>query len=325
MHGHSPDGVVPTITVVVPAYNRAKMLPRALEGIHAQFPVRATEVLVIDDASTDGSAEVAEALGATVLRMEANGGPALARDRGLATARGEWCALLDSDDRWAPSHLTTLLAAADPDTGLVASSGIAVVAGRPYVTGNPFSRPVRLQGASSVLRPENVVTTSACMVRTGVARRVGGFGRERLAEDLDLWMRILSDASGVLVPDITVRYGTHGSQTSQDAAMQETARRVVDRHPEITVAARRALATTARWDRFRAELRARRLADAARSAATLAAPPAMRDLPALLYHRRSRRTRWADRLDELAWLLEPDELAVATHLASRRRPLRPRR
>lgn len=296
-------------------------MPRALESIHAQFPVRATEVLVVDDASTDGSAEVAEASGATVLRMEANGGPALARDRALAAAKGEWCALLDSDDRWAPSHLTTLLAAADPGTGLVASSGIAVVAGRPCVTGNPFPNPVRLRGASSVLRPENVVTTSACMVRTAVARRVGGFGRERLAEDLDLWMRIVSDAPGVLLPDITVRYGTHGSQTSQDTAMQDTARRVVDRHPEVTVAARRALATTARWDSFRADLRARRLSDAASDAAALAAPPALIDLATLLRHRRSRRTRWADRLGELGSLLEPDEMAVATHLASRRRLL----
>lgn len=100
-------------SVIVPAYNAENTLQQAVGSALQQTGIR-LEVLVIDDASTDGTAAVAEALAARdprvrLLRQPMNRGPAAARNRGLVDALGTWVALLDADDEFAPGRLATLL------------------------------------------------------------------------------------------------------------------------------------------------------------------------------------------------------------------------
>src|SRR5919108_5973128 len=83
------------------------MRRRALAGVFAQKPPPA-EIVVVDDASTDGTAAVAEEMGARVVRHEENLGEGAARNSGIAAATQPWLALLDSDDEWLPHHLETL-------------------------------------------------------------------------------------------------------------------------------------------------------------------------------------------------------------------------
>lgn len=91
------------ISVVVPAYQAATSLADALGSVRAQ--TRAPrEILVIDDGSLDGTADVARALGATVI-SQTNSGVAAARNAGIRAAREPWIALLDADDRWLPGKL----------------------------------------------------------------------------------------------------------------------------------------------------------------------------------------------------------------------------
>ena len=105
------------VSVVVAAYNVADLIGRALESVRAQT-FDDWEVLVVDDASTDGTsyavASVAE-IDARIrlLRQEKNQGPAVARNRGIAEARGDWIAVLDADDAWRPDRLERLLAVAE--------------------------------------------------------------------------------------------------------------------------------------------------------------------------------------------------------------------
>jgi glycosyltransferase involved in cell wall biosynthesis len=286
--------------------------------VAAQRPRGPEEVLVVDDASTDESGAVAATMGAKVLRLPFNGGPGAARDRGINAAMSTWCAFLDSDDLWSPYHLKRLRQVAGDDLGLIASSAIEVNSRDIRVVGNPFRRPVILHSAREVLRPENVVVTSACMVRTSLAREVGGFGTGRLAEDLDLWMRVLERGNGLLLPDITVRVIHHAGQTSSDPAMWSTAGKIVRDFPGLSSSASRKVRTTNAWDGARRALKTGSYDDALRWALPLYRPTALVPLVELLYRRRQRRRRWTARLDEVGNLYSPEELAAALRLSERR-------
>lgn len=99
------------VSVVIPAYNRAHYIVETLDSVGAQTrPPR--EVIVVDDGSTDDTAEVARSWGATVIRRP-NGGIGAARNAGIDAAAGEWIALLDADDLWVPDKLEWVARAVD--------------------------------------------------------------------------------------------------------------------------------------------------------------------------------------------------------------------
>ena len=102
------------ISAVIPAFNRRHYLPRAIDSALAQT-VRVDEILVVDDGSTDGSADFVESRYGNRVRVvrQANSGVAGARRRGIREARGEWIAFLDSDDEWLPDRNGELLKAAE--------------------------------------------------------------------------------------------------------------------------------------------------------------------------------------------------------------------
>ena len=100
-----------TISAVIPAYNRGALIGRAIESVLAQSRPP-EEIIVVDDGSTDDTAERVRAFGDRVRYVfQPNGGGAAARNRGVEEARGEWIAFLDSDDTWLPEHLRLMEAA----------------------------------------------------------------------------------------------------------------------------------------------------------------------------------------------------------------------
>jgi len=114
----------PTVTVVIPTYNRRPLLSAAIDSALAQAGV-AVDVVVVDDGSTDGTVDWLQQAYAgqqvQVLRNTGGKGPAGGRNTGLRTARGELVALLDSDDRFLPGHLAQAAQtfARWPELGLV--------------------------------------------------------------------------------------------------------------------------------------------------------------------------------------------------------------
>ena len=100
-----PSQSAPGITVVIPAHNAGEHLGRALESVLAQTRP-ADEILVVDDGSTDNTAEVARSYGSAVTYLyQDQRGAGAARNRGIEAATGDWVAFLDADDEWLPEKL----------------------------------------------------------------------------------------------------------------------------------------------------------------------------------------------------------------------------
>ena len=95
------------VSVVIPAYNAAQTLNRAIDSVLNQS-VPVAEVIVINDGSTDGTAGIAREYGSAVRYFhQDNAGAAVARNRGVSEARGEWIAFLDADDEWLPNFIAS--------------------------------------------------------------------------------------------------------------------------------------------------------------------------------------------------------------------------
>ncbi len=110
-----------TISAIMPVYNGAATVAKALDSALSQTQPP-EEIVVVDDGSTDATAEIVARFGPPVRCVrQANAGPAAARNRGIAEARGQWVAFLDSDDLWYPTKLQRQreLIAAAPDLGVV--------------------------------------------------------------------------------------------------------------------------------------------------------------------------------------------------------------
>ncbi len=184
----------PRVSVVIPAYNRADLLCRAIASVVAQ-DFSDFELLVIDDASTEDLRAVVERFGDPRLRcvrQPQNGGVATARNRGIVEARAPLVAFLDSDDEWLPGKLSVQVAAMDdapPRVGLIHTGLIEKGSDG---TDTVFEPPASDNVWSGILH-SNIVHygTSSVMIRRDVIDTTGGFDETLPAiEDWDLWIRI---------------------------------------------------------------------------------------------------------------------------------------
>lgn len=188
------SGNAPLVSVILPTYNRAATLDRAISSVLAQSYGN-FELLVIDDGSSDATPAVVGQHSdnrVRYLRQDRNRGVAAARNRGLHGARGDLIAFLDSDDAWMPAKLERQVAQmgrAPAHIGLL-YSGLCIrhPSGR-VETWTPTARGHVL---AEILR-HNVVHfgTSSTMIRAEVAETVGGFDTTMPAnEDHDYWTRV---------------------------------------------------------------------------------------------------------------------------------------
>jgi hypothetical protein len=195
-----PTGAsAPLVAVIMPAYNAASTIAESIASVVAQSYVN-WELIVIDDGSTDETAQVVTGLGleasARLVRQE-NAGIGVARARGIGLARGELVAFLDSDDVWEPSILEREVAAmVEGGHDVVFSRGYLL--GRPteiteWVPTGPFSGPEMFR----LLYEGNRIPVSTVLARTRAIGRAGGSqGTPGLmGEDYDLWLRMANTGS----------------------------------------------------------------------------------------------------------------------------------
>ena len=289
------------VSVVIPAFNRPEMTARAVRSALAQRPLPPDEVIVVDDHSADQTGAAARAAGATVIRHPENRGEGPARNTGLAAARNEWVATLDSDDEWLPSHLDALWRHRDGHV-LVGTTALAC---RPDETtgslwGLERDHPLEVATPGELLARDNVFVASGVMVRRDVALAAGGFraGMKRCA-DLDLWLRVLEHGPGIASPAVTLRYHLHDEQVSDDRAAMWSAHRAVARsyadRSWCSPAVLRRTDGMLEWDRLRKELGEGRRRAALRGLAGLARDPLKAIGAARVVSARRRLRRRSDR------------------------------
>ena len=184
------------ISAVIPSYNAAHLLPRALESVFRQS--MPCEAVVVDDGSTDHTSEVirdfrsrfGEAHDRLHHVRQDNAGPSVARNRGAELARGDWVAFLDADDYWYRDKLRTQWRATRTYPGAAAYfSGVDVedINGARYRRLPPYSGLITW----SQMLLENLVPSPTPLIRKEVFQTVGGFDESRrFAEDWDLWLRV---------------------------------------------------------------------------------------------------------------------------------------
>lgn len=200
-----------SISVVIPAYNAAQFLPRSLASVYSQT-LPAAEVIVVDDGSTDDSAAIARSFGATVVSKK-NGGLSSARNAGILAASGEWIALLDADDRWAPDKLRVQAERIKENTVLV-YTGIQVFDDSGVLRTCPAADPSHARRA---LRYENSITPSSVLAKREALLADGGFREElRACEDWDMWFRLQRWGAFEAVPDALTDYYVYPSSMSTD-------------------------------------------------------------------------------------------------------------
>jgi hypothetical protein len=217
--------MTPPVTVLMPVRNGLPWLREALESLASQT-MGDFELLVLEDGSTDGTAEFLAAWSDHRLRVIPTRGigMAAALNLGLDAARAPLVARHDADDVSAPHRLEAQVAylASRPDVGVVATAADYIDAhGR--AIDNDWVRTVRIQH-DAALTPEQVaalmpltccVTHGSIMARAEVLRAAGGYQRGIWpVEDYDLWLRLLPETALAKLPERLYRYRIHDAQLS---------------------------------------------------------------------------------------------------------------
>ena len=222
----------PLVTAVVPTLNAADTIDRALASIAAQtYP--AIETIVVDDGSQDGTRAIVAGwtdCGVTLVSDPGGslaGGPAAARNRGIAAASGQYVAFLDADDAWRPEKTERQVASmqAEADVTLCVTDGRFIEPDgrlqRHIYTGTP---PVAGREAWRTLIRYSFVHTSCMMADRATLDRLGGFDPSlTVGEDQDMWIRLARAGTvAVLEDDLVDVYVTPQSYMARHAGHAAT-------------------------------------------------------------------------------------------------------
>lgn len=187
----------PLVSVILPVYNGEAFVAEAVATI-VQQAYQPLEILVIDDGSTDNTAAIIQALGAAVHYIyRPNGGPAAARNTGLALAQGEFIAFLDADDLWTDNSLTVQLAclAAHPTAG-IALGRLQVLQQQIDATGITAFQPWST--------PRHLLILQCALVRRTVFDRLGYFDESYFCtDDIDWFLRAREAGISIVTHPVT--------------------------------------------------------------------------------------------------------------------------
>ena len=204
-------------SVVIPVYDRKTIVRRAIQSVLKQT-YSAREIFVVDDGSTDGTAEEVESEFSeiTVLR-QSHSGVSTARNRGIAASGADWVAFLDSDDEWLPEKLEQQAKWIEnhPDYLLCHCDEIWI---RNGVRVNPRFRHAKSGGwIFSNCLPLCVISPSAVVIHRKLFSDIGVFDEQLpVCEDYDLWLRITQKYPvGYLDKKLLIKYGGHEDQLSR--------------------------------------------------------------------------------------------------------------
>ena len=225
----------PRVSVVIPTRNRLPLLERTLVSVLGQEDV-ALAVVVVDEASTDGTADALASVAdprISIVRHPEPRGVAAARNAGLERVEAEWVAFVDDDDLWAPQKLASQLEALAASPGCEWSCTGAIV----------VDENLRIVGSEAVPAADGLVDRilaynaipgggSSVVARTEAVRALGGFDPElRVVADWDLWIRLALQSPLAAVDRPLVGYLRHaGSMSRELDAIRHELERVAAKH-----------------------------------------------------------------------------------------------
>lgn len=204
----------PEVSVVIPVFNRQSLVAQAIASVQRQ-DVDA-EILVVDDGSTDASAEVIAGIAAdddrVILLRGPNRGPAAARNRAIARAKGEYLTFVDSDDLCPPGRIMRQIDKLRDRPDVVAVVGAILGFDALDAAGHPVPDPAHA--------PHHNAALHTATFRTETFRQFGPLDETmRYAEDVDFFLRLLeADARLLLEADVASHYRFHDENMVADVA-----------------------------------------------------------------------------------------------------------
>ena len=213
----------PQVSVIIPTYNRARIIKEAVDSVLAQ-DFKDFELIVVDDGSTDNTSSVLAPYGDDIrIHFQENKGVSAARNRGIAEASGQFIAFLDSDDLWLPQKLTTQVEFFNqtPDALICQTEEVWI---RNGIRVNPKKRHKKPSGM--IFEPSLalcLVSPSAVMIRRELLDSAGGFDETLpVCEDYDLWLRISSRFPVYLIEiPLIIKRGGHDDQLSKGSGLDK--------------------------------------------------------------------------------------------------------
>ena len=211
----------PFFTVVIPTYNCADYLKRALNSVFSQT-YQNFEVIVVDNSSTDPTEDVLNSFDdkrLTVIKVNNNGIIAHSRNKGINNAKGDWIAFLDSDDVWKPEKLEKVKDAINHNPEVV-----LICHDEQYVENSEIKNRLRYGPAvqnlyQRLLFKGNCVSTSAACLRKDIAIETGGFSERKdfvTVEDHEYWIRLAQMGDFYFLNEVLGEFHIHGKNSSGD-------------------------------------------------------------------------------------------------------------
>jgi glycosyltransferase involved in cell wall biosynthesis len=226
----------PTVSVIIPTYNRANLVGKAIKSVLSQT-YQDFEIIVIDDGSTDNTEEVIRSFKDKkvkyIKKYKKNKGISVARNIGIKMARGKYIALLDSDDEWLPEKLdkqSKVLQSESPEVGVVCSWSYNIDEKGNYISKRCL--PKKGGYIYEDLLSTNPISVPTVLIRKECFNRVGLFDDLLNAqEDWDMWIRIAKYYRFALIKVPLVKYRLHSNQISKNLGVKIiTANRILVKH-----------------------------------------------------------------------------------------------
>ena len=198
------------LSIIIPVYNKSKLINRCLDSIFKQTTIHSYEVVLVDDGSTDDSVELIKARteGNIILYEQQNAGPSVARNKGVELSHGKYCAYLDADDYWEDGFIEKTVSFLEEHDDCVAvnvAQRHLTISGEQVapICYSEYSTPFVLDDFFSFWANYMHVCTGSVVIRSEVIKRIGGMRTDlRITEDLEFWALVSTYGSWGFIPEI---------------------------------------------------------------------------------------------------------------------------
>ncbi|WP_443777691.1 glycosyltransferase family 2 protein [Bacteroides clarus] len=242
------------LSIIIPIYNTASSINRCLDSIFNQTTTYLYEVIIVDDGSTDNSIEIIKSRKETniILYQQKNAGPAVARNKGVELAQGEYCAYLDADDYWKEGFIEETVTFLENHPECIA---VSVAQHHITISGSSivptcymqYTEPFVLNDFFTFWAKYMHVCTGSTTIRTEILHKTGGQRTDlRITEDLEFWALISTYGNWGVIPkilfvsngnEITYQQGWLNKMTirwNNAPSITEWEKRIILRLPKLT-------------------------------------------------------------------------------------------